>query len=101
MPIGLDNLADQFRLHGLFFQLPLDTGRGRDEPFDLEFIGMDHEPDHRLLVVRIAADIREDNEPRFIRGRHGQARQDDRGQQSADTHENDVHHFFHHDFFGL
>jgi len=64
LAVSGDDLPDEVSPGARFFQFARCARRGRDQSLDLEFIRIDHQPDHRLLIVGIAADV----------GQHAKAR---------------------------
>ena len=60
LPVRLDDLADA-RRGGL---VALVDRRGRDEALDVELVRVRQEPDHRLRIVRLVLDVREDEDAR-------------------------------------
>ena len=41
--------------------------RRRDQPLDVEVVGVDEEADHRHLVIRLVGDVGHDHDPLFLR----------------------------------
>lgn len=74
--IRADNLADQVGAGDGGLQL---TGRARragDQAFKVEFICVNHQPDHRLLIIGIAANVGEHEQPRALAGKRYSDRQE-------------------------
>src|SRR5581483_152159 len=46
LPVGLDDLSDQLRSNDILLQLARSTGSRGDQPFDVELVAVQHEPDH-------------------------------------------------------
>jgi len=63
--VRFHDLADQLRLDDCLLQFAGRARCGGDQAFDLELVRLHHQPNHRLLIIRITADIREDNESRL------------------------------------
>jgi hypothetical protein len=59
-PIGFHNLADEVGLSELLLQFARRAGRRSDQSLDVDLVRVEHQPDHRLAVIRIAADIGQD-----------------------------------------
>ena len=89
LAVCLDGLADEVGAGRGLLQLARRAGGGGDEALDVELIGVEHQADHRLLVVGVAADVGEHDEPRTLAGRrrrgacHGSHREGQQGKQQA------------------
>jgi hypothetical protein len=52
--------VDEIDAGGGYSQFARGSGGGGDEAFDLELVGVEEQADEGLLVIRVAADVGED-----------------------------------------
>ena len=76
---------DEFGFGGLLFEFAESASSGGDEAFDLELVRIEHEPNEGLLIVRIAADIGEDEQARLFG--EGGSSQTENDNESGGTNE--------------
>src|SRR5207249_3798430 len=82
LAVRRDDLADEFGPGAGFFQFARRTRRRGDQSLDFEFIRIDHQPDHGLLVVGIAADVGEHAEARAFGGADVRGGEEENGEEA-------------------
>ena len=49
--------ANEFRFRDGHLELPGNSGGRRNQTFDAELVAVNHQPNQRLLIIRVAADV--------------------------------------------
>jgi hypothetical protein len=60
--VSLDDLPNQVRAHHVHLEFSRDSGGGGDQALDIELVGVGHQPDHRLLVIRVATNVSQNHQ---------------------------------------
>ena len=73
--IGVDNVDNQLGPRYRFLQLAWCSGSAGNQRLDFKLVGIDHEADHRLLIIRITTDVGQDGKSWAVVGPKGGRRE--------------------------